>query len=220
MRSEWTSRAIWERAWEVVRDEGVRSLWFKILGETVYRRMVLCELLLDDPVPNPRASTSVVVGRLGKDDVEEYVAVRPGSDRAEFLRRLEDGHRCFAVRIDERIVHCCWVAMGKARIDYLDCVIALRPDEAYSYEAYTRPEARGLNITAHCAACKARYLRDSGVKRMIAAIVPEGRSAIRANQKAGYRRFGMIGCVGVGRWRNYFCRTQAGSLPVARQPRW
>ena len=38
------------RAIQIFRDEGLRSLWFKFLGETVYRRMDLIERDIT-PVP-------------------------------------------------------------------------------------------------------------------------------------------------------------------------
>ena len=42
----WTLKQILMRSFEVLREEGVKSLWFKILGEIFYRRVVVVELLV------------------------------------------------------------------------------------------------------------------------------------------------------------------------------
>jgi hypothetical protein len=46
-RPQWTAVRVWHRAKQVLREEGLKSLWFKILGETVYRRLLLLERVLE-----------------------------------------------------------------------------------------------------------------------------------------------------------------------------
>ena len=47
--NSWTWRQAWRRALEVLQQDGPQSLWFKVLSETVYRRVILLERLLDEP---------------------------------------------------------------------------------------------------------------------------------------------------------------------------
>lgn len=39
LEKKWTWQQILQRASEILRQEGLKSLWFKVFGETVYRRM-------------------------------------------------------------------------------------------------------------------------------------------------------------------------------------
>ena len=57
----WTWRQILKRAAEVIREEGLRSLWFKILGETACRRVMLMERPLNEPVEQMTARLPVTI---------------------------------------------------------------------------------------------------------------------------------------------------------------
>ena len=81
----WTWRAALQRARQVLRDEGVKSLWFKVLGQTVYRRVVLMECRLDQPLGYVTARLPVVIDRLRRSEFHEYAAFRPDADPSEML---------------------------------------------------------------------------------------------------------------------------------------
>jgi hypothetical protein len=74
-------RQVADRAWEIRRTEGLPSLWFRTLGEAVYRRMFLYERLLSDPTP-AAASVPVTISLLRIDQAEECLVFRGGSDAA------------------------------------------------------------------------------------------------------------------------------------------
>ena len=96
----WTLRMAVARASEVLRQEGVRSLWFKILGDTVYRRLLLVERPRQEPIPAVKARVPVEISLLQKSEIAEYVEFRTGTDVAEVQSRLdaEDGRLLSASR--------------------------------------------------------------------------------------------------------------------------
>lgn len=190
------------RAWEILRQEGFRSLWFHILGETIYRRVLLFERPLSDPIPSASATIPVEISLLKPSEVEEYVAFHPGLDAGEVRDRLDCGGNCFLSRHQGSIVNACWTAEGSVWIDYLGRSLQLARDEAYVYNNYTDPRFRGRNISAVRAVVMLRHFRELGYRRLVAVVVPENKAAFRPPDKAGYRPIGVIGYIGIGPWRH------------------
>ncbi len=217
-KKSWTAPEIVRRAAEVLRDEGPRSLWFKILGETVYRRALLMERPLDAPAAEVTPRLPVAMGLLGASDVAEYAAFRPGADPRDVRRRLEAGDACFVARRDGRLVAACWAATRPARIDYLDRAIRLMPDEVYVYEIFTSPALRGNNIAPALELYAARHFRQAGYRRLVEIVVPENEPARRFAGKIGARPIGMMGYVKLGRRRWDFCRVARCAQPPGEPP--
>jgi GNAT superfamily N-acetyltransferase len=195
-----------ERAKEVLRQEGVRSLWFKLLGETVYRRLLLLERPLQDPIPTVTACVPIESSLLQQSEVAEYLAFRPEASEAEVRSQLEIGDWCFVARHQGRIVATNWAATNRAWLDYLSRELRLAPDEVYAYDSFTAPAFRGQNLGPALVVEKLRYLRAAGYRRMVCTISPENRASLRADAKTGYRPYSTIGYVQIGPWRWDFCR--------------
>ena len=207
------------RAAQVLREEGAWSLCYRVLGETVYRRVVVFERRLDGPVVEVMPRLPVVLGLLQETEVDEYAALRPDSDPADVRRRLcrnGNGQQCFTARHGGRLVHVCWVATGRAWIDYLDREVLLAPDEAYTYEAFTAPGFRGQNISPARSSYLQRTLRVAGYRRLLAVIMPENRPAFRPLEKAGYQRAGTLGYFQIGPCRRHFGRLDRTDLGPAQ----
>lgn len=204
---------ILRRALEVLRQEGIKSLWFKILGETVYRRMVLMERTLDEPITEVSPRLPVTISLLRDTDLSEYTRFRPEIDPDEIRRRLASGQMCFAAWHEGRIVHAAWVATGHAWIGYLAREITLAPDEVYAYESFTSPDFRGQNVAGARSSYMQQALQRAGYRRILAAIMPENKPAFRPVEKTGFRPIGMIGYLRLGPWRWDFIRLQPGTRP-------
>ncbi len=189
------------RAWEVLRREGWSSLWFHVLGETIYRRMVLLERPLNEPIPEARADIAVEVSLLRHGEIDEYAAFHPGLDEAEIRGRIERGGKCFVSRHEGSIVNACWTAEGSVWIEYLGRSVQFAADEVYVYNNYTDPRFRGRNVSMVRAEAMLRHFRELGYRRMMAVVVPENKAAFRSPDKAGYRPIGVIGCIRIGPWR-------------------
>lgn len=205
MQARWTVGSALRRAVEVLREEGPGVLWFKVLGETVYRRLTLVELPLASPPPLREPAIALTYGfvEAGPDTLPE---LRGDLTRAEIERRLARGDRCFVARHQGRIVSARWLAVGRAWIEYLGRDLDLLPRETYLYETYTAPEYRGLSISGAAGTRLAQLLAAEGQRRIVGGIVPENRSALRTAAKTGYREAGRTGYVRFGPWRHDFTR--------------
>jgi len=211
----WTPRAVLQRAAEVVRTDGLRSLWFKVWGEVAYRRVALFVRNLETA---PRPVTSVPPlqpGVLTADELPEYLALRPEASAAEVQRRWAAGQQCFTARHQGRLVHACWAAHGRAWIAYLGREIELAPDEVYSYESFTAPDFRGHNAAAVRSVFMQTELIKAGVRRLVAVAVPDNYPAVRAIEKAGYVRAGTLRTMWLARWRWQRGRVPTRSISAA-----
>jgi hypothetical protein len=201
------------QARHVLSNEGVKSLGYRILSETLYRRVILMERPLHEPIAEVMSALPVVIDRLKPTDIEEYVRFRLGTDPLLIRRRLSMGQCAFVARHDARIVHAGWTTTKQAWIDFLAREITLAPDEVYQYESFTAPGFRGNNLAAMRITAMLHHFQKAGYRRMIAVVVPESTAAFRPLEKTGYRPFGMLGYVRLGPWRRHFCRVSRHALP-------
>jgi hypothetical protein len=194
------------RAITVLRDEGFASFWFKLIGELGYRRMLVVEYRLDDPIPEFTARLAVRNDLLKERDVDAYLAFRPESDRLEIMNRLRSRQLCFVAWDAGRIVSACWTAVRPIRIEYLGCETELADGDAYLYDKFTCPAFRGHRIANAVRVYQLRYLREAGYRRAIGALVPENKTSMRENARGGFRPVGVIGRFKIGPWQRNFRR--------------
>jgi len=206
-------KAVFARSWEILQAEGLRSLWFKFLGETLYRRMDVIEKQVA-PVPTgPGFAEGLEISLMVPAEVDEFLEFRAYISRDTAFERLKRGQLCFLVRENGQIIHNTWVATGRLRIDYLNCEILVDSNTLYVFEAYTGPEYRGRSISSMRSFAMEKYCSGHGYTRLLAAVLPENRSVYRSLQKAGYAIVGRIGYRGFGRSRRHFCRYHGGDPP-------
>jgi hypothetical protein len=202
------------RALRMLREEGVSSVWFRLLAKTgIYRRLILGERPLDGLAPEVVAVLPFRVEPLGEAHLDAYRALRPDQDAAEVHRRLEAGHWCVAVWLDEQIIGALWLAGGRARIEYLGRDLELGPDEVYAYDGYTSPVFRGSGASPLRTAWSIRHASGLGYRRLLATFLPENQPALPLWNRVGYRRLGVIGYVKLGPWRRDFLRIRTGGRP-------
>jgi hypothetical protein len=114
------------RAIAVLRQQGLKSFWFKILGELGYRRMLLFEWSLARPVSEDTAGLQVRFDVLRESEVDAYLAFRPDTSRTSVTERLRLGHECYLARHEGGIVAAAWTATRQVWSEYLDCEIGCR----------------------------------------------------------------------------------------------
>jgi len=170
--------------------------------DSVYRRVVVLERPLDSSLPEVAASVPVRIAVLTAADHRHYARLRPDREPELFRHRLAQGHRCFAAWHEGEIVHAGWAATQDAWVDYLGCRFPLEAGDVYQFDSFTAPAFRGRGLAGARIAWMARYLRDSGMRRLFAVVWPENTAAFRPLEKAGYRRCGWLRVIRVGRWRH------------------
>ncbi len=188
--------------------------WIALLARArIYRRLLLVELALDE-TPVERPAPGLEVRLLGAGDVAAYVAYRADPGAEEVGARLGRGELCAGAWREGRLISAVWAARGRAHIAYLDRELALGPDEAYAYESFTARAERGRDIASYRSNLIRRMLREAGVRRLVAAILPETPAVRRRSDRRralGHERtLGVVGYVGLGPWRRHFFRAIPG----------
>ena len=190
----------------VLRDEGLRNFWFKLIGELGYRRMLVVAYRLEQPFPEFVPRLALRNDLLGKGDVDAYLAFRPESDRAGISSRLDSGQICFVAWHEGQIVSACWTAARATHLPFLDCDFELADGDAYVYERFTSEAYRGERLAHAVRVHQVRYLRDAGYRRVIGAIALENRRAVLESRRGGFRPVGLVGRLKIGPWQRHFRR--------------
>jgi len=197
------------RALTILRHEGWIALWYRVLGETVYRRVLLLEL---DLPPRAAAPRGIEARWLRPEEAEAYAAFHPALTVHEVGRRLAAGERCLVLEKDERIVHGRWCAVGRAHIEYLQMPLPLPRGVAYVYQSFTAPEERGSGYASAGAVIGGLMLHREGFDRVLACIQPDRAIVYPPVFNAGYRPAGYLGWFRLGFWRVPF-RTKSAGFP-------
>ena len=211
MTSFYPSGNALQRAVGSLRHEGPGAFAYKLASELGFRRVLLLERLLDEPIADVASATPVEFAVLGARDVDDYLAHRQDADRARVEARLASGETCFALRREGRIVSTCWSAGPGYWSGYLECPMPVADGEAYLLDAWTDAASRGLGLAHVLCVHQLRHLRAKGFRRVLRGTVPENRSALRAHAKSGFRPIAMLGRIRIGPWRWQFMRDWRGA---------
>jgi GNAT superfamily N-acetyltransferase len=191
----------------------------RLLGAgRLYRRLMLLDRPLGQPIPDLPLPPGVSVRMLGVDDIPAYLAFRPGQDPVEIRRRILEGQWGFVAWQDGEIMTVSWTSPGHAPIEYLAWDLPLAPDEAYSYDLYTSPAFRGRRLASAIRIPALRYAREQGCRRLLAALLPENVAGWKTPSAIGFRHIGWIGYVGFGPLRRRFCTLASVAVPLASVP--
>jgi len=175
----------------------------------VYRRLMLLERRLDEPIVDLPLPVGLAVRQLDLEDLGAYCAFRPDQDPGVIRRRLAAGEWAFTAWESGRIVTAGWTSPRRAAIEYLGWEITLAPDEGYSYDLFTAPGFRGHGLAAAARIPALRHARDHGCRRLFSALLPENLPGWSTPAAIGFRAIGWIGYVGPRPLRYRFCRLDA-----------
>jgi len=201
----------------VLRDGGMRELWWRALGITFYRRLTCFVLRLEQPIPEePVAHQALSFSWLGEIDADAYLRLRDDQTADLVRARLARGDRCLIARMNGHdLVAVRWIVTGVAPIDYLGLAFELSPRAVYLYDVFTGHPDREQNIAAAMSCEMVRRLRSEGWSSVVATVLPENVAGQRLTRSRGYDEVGSVGCFRLGPWRIPIRRIPAGYLGSA-----
>jgi RimJ/RimL family protein N-acetyltransferase len=135
------------------------------------------------------------------------------------LNQWSAGHQCHIALHQDRIVSSLWIAFRAAEVPHLGCTLSVGIDGAYAFDAFTSPDYRGRNIAPALSLQARTQIFNSQTRRIITAILPENRSGLRAQLKAGFVPIGVARVLRFPPFRYPFghaegCSIQTGSTAL------
>ncbi|HEY2384941.1 MAG TPA: hypothetical protein VGK48_27520 [Terriglobia bacterium] len=140
--------------------------------------LIFTEADLTQPLPEQRPVPGIVPREATIEDVRLF------EDQALFLKRFNDGHRCF-MGIEEqtgKLANYRWVNSAAALVPELERYIILKPGEVYIYDLNTLPEFRRRGIDAYTRYYTYNYLRETGYKKVLAYIHGDNPPSLQASR--------------------------------------
>ena len=105
---------------------------------------------------------------------------------AGFRIRLTQATRCFVIERGGRIVHATWATRRAAWTREIGAYLKAPPGDAYTYESFTAPEARGLGLYPHALGQLCAWLAARDVRRVWVGVERGNVPSLRAVAKAGF----------------------------------
>jgi ribosomal protein S18 acetylase RimI-like enzyme len=199
------------RAIATLRGEGLGAAASKVAGALWTRgAVVVFEMhaarVRDRAAPVP----GVAVRPLEPADLPAYAESQPSS--AEMVEaRLRRGDRCVVAVEGDRVLGSRWATTSSADIPDLWLSFPVCPGVAYSYDAFTLPEARGRGIGAAVTAALFDRVVADGASRVVNAVLPDNRAG-QGLARGRSEALGTLRSNRLGDWRLARCRIPPGYL--------
>ncbi len=168
-------RAFVEGGAKTVMSRGIRRIVRPVfkMGSLVFTECDLSQPIRErQPVPGILAREATI------EDARLF------EDRAMFLERFNQGHRCF-LGIDEstgKLTNYRWVNTSAAFIPELDRYLMLKPGDAYAYDLNTLPEFRRRGIDSYTRYYAYSHLQHTGYTRILAYIHGDNHPSLKASR--------------------------------------
>jgi GNAT superfamily N-acetyltransferase len=140
-----------------------------------------------EPTPELRHDPDLALRIAGPSDGELYARAIGTDSAATFRRRLNSTTRCFLVEGAGVLLHASWVTTGAAWTREIRAYVVPPPGDAYVYESFTAPEARGRGVYPFALAGICSWGEREGVERVWVAVESGNAPSLRAITKAGFR---------------------------------
>ena len=140
----------------------------------------------DAPTPELRHDPALVFRAATPADGDLYAREIGTDSAATFRRRLTDTTECFLVHGGDVLLHASWVTTGAAWTREIDAYIVPPEGDAYVYESFTRPQARGRGVYPFALGGICAWARDRGLERVWVAVESGNAPSLKAIRKAGF----------------------------------
>ena len=138
------------------------------------------------PTPELRHDPGLVFRAAEPGDGDLYARVIGTDSAATFRRRLTPTTRCFFVFGGDELLHASWVTTGAAWTREIRAYIVPPAGDAYVYESFTRPEARGRGVYPFALRGICASGAAEGVTRVWVAVESGNAPSLKAIRKAGF----------------------------------
>ena len=165
---------------EVVRLAGARLKEAAGSGDT----LVVCSLAAEI---EPSAGEGFLFRSATSDDGDLYARDVGTDSRRSFRARLSPTTSCFVVESKGRLLHATWVTTSGAWTRELQSYIRPPHGDAYVFESFTRPDARGKGVYPFALRKIASHAAGRGLGNLWVAVEAGNPSSLRAVSKAGFR---------------------------------
>ncbi len=140
----------------------------------------------DSPTPSFRHDPDLVLYRAGPADAATYARVIGTDSAATFRRRLSGATHCFLVESGDDLLHASWVTTSAAWTREIEAFVVPPPGDAYVYESFTRPEARGRGVYPFALSGICSWAAEAGLSAVWVAVESANPASLRAIRKAGF----------------------------------
>jgi ribosomal protein S18 acetylase RimI-like enzyme len=190
-----------------------------VLADLGYRRFLLLERWLDEPIAAITPRLPVSFSELRPAQLDEYLRFHGQVPRSQLEERFARGDACVLARYEGRIVCTSWSSRDDHFFRSVRCRYEVGASEAYLYDSFTDPAFRGRGIAPALGADELRRFRRAGLTRVMMAVRPENVANRRARAKTGFRVFGRIDYLRLG-GRSWHWHGTVDSHRDGRENRW
>jgi ribosomal protein S18 acetylase RimI-like enzyme len=169
-----------------------------VLADLGYRRVLLFERWLDEPITPVTPRAPVTFSKLEPAQIDEYLRFHDATSRPRLEERFARGDECFVARHDGRIVCASWATRKEFLMSSMHYRYAVGPSEAYLYDSFADPAFRGRAIAPALGVHVLERFRCAGVTRATLAVHPENVANRRARAKNAFRLCERIDCLQLG----------------------
>ena len=163
---------------------------------------------LDGDLPLPPAPRGLQLRQASVADVGRLLYPERPVTADGLAERFRRGHLCFvALDAAGAAAHARWVSTDRAYIPELDADAVMAPGEAYMYDGYTRPDARGAGIDGAIRSLIFLRMHEGGFRRVYSYVRADNPIGTRAARR--WQRF--TGAVRYVRFRGGRPRMLSGS---------
>lgn len=148
--------------------------------------LVMLVRAAEAPAPELRHDPDLVLRRAAPDDAAEYARSIGTDAEATFRRRLTATTDCFLVHGGGELLHASWVTRGAAWTREIDAYLVPPDGDAYVYESFTRPQARGRGVYPFALAGICAWASEAGVRKVWVAVEEGNAPSLKAIHKAGF----------------------------------
>ncbi len=138
------------------------------------------------PAPVFRHDRELVFRAAGPADAESYARAIGTDSAATFRRRLTATTHCFFVQRGDELLHASWVTTGAAWTREIRAYVVPPAGDAYVYESFTAPEARGRGVYPFALAGICSWAAKARLGRVWVAVEGGNAPSYRAITKAGF----------------------------------